>query len=280
MSKWMLSLCLALFGSALIVADADAKRLGGGRAVGTQRNVTPPPAKAPTQQQAAPAQNTQPAAPASAGSKWGGILGGLALGGLLGYLMGGSGAFGAMLGMLLLAALAIAAVLAVRAFMSRRGEEPSRPMQLAGMGRATVASPPPSPGEGARLAAPPAANVPAGFDTAGFLRGARMNFMKLQLANDQGNLDEIREFTTSDVFESLRQDVLSRGRQETNIMSVDADLLELSTEDGKYWASVRFSGMEQETPGSSPVGFEEIWNLVKPADGSSGWLLAGIQQMH
>ena len=153
-------------------------------------------------------------------------------------------------------------------------------MQLAGMGRETLASPPPSQGEGARLAAPPAANVPAGFDTAGFLRGARMNFMKLQLANDQGNLDEIREFTTSDVFEALKQDVLSRGRQETNIMSVDADLLELSTEDGKYWASVRFSGMEQETPGSSPVGFEEIWNLVKPTDGSSGWLLAGIQQMH
>ena len=25
--------------------------------------------------------------------------------------------------------------------------------------------------------------------------------------------------------------------------------------------------------------FEEIWNLQKPADGSSGWLLAGIQQL-
>jgi predicted lipid-binding transport protein (Tim44 family) len=43
---------------------------------------------------------------------------------------------------------------------------------------------------------------------------------------------------------------------------------------------VRFSGMVRETPGTQPVGFEEVWNLVKPADGSSGWLLAGIQQMH
>ena len=32
--------------------------------------------------------------------------------------------------------------------------------------------------------------------------------------------------------------------------------------------------------GAAPAGFEEIWNLVKPVDGSSGWQLAGIQQMH
>ena len=31
---------------------------------------------------------------------------------------------------------------------------------------------------------------------------------------------------------------------------------------------------------AEPVQFTEVWNLVKPADGSSGWLLAGIQQMH
>ena len=27
-----------------------------------------------------------------------------------------------------------------------------------------------------------------------------------------------------------------------------------------------------------PKAFDEMWNLVKPVDGSSGWLLAGIQQ--
>jgi predicted lipid-binding transport protein (Tim44 family) len=43
---------------------------------------------------------------------------------------------------------------------------------------------------------------------------------------------------------------------------------------------VRFSGLVRETPGAAPASFEEVWNLMKPADGSSGWLLAGIQQMH
>ena len=43
---------------------------------------------------------------------------------------------------------------------------------------------------------------------------------------------------------------------------------------------MRFSGTVREAPGAEPEAFAEVWNLVKPADGSSGWLLAGIQQMH
>jgi len=63
-------------------------------------------------------------------------------------------------------------------------------------------------------------------------------------------------------------------------MALNAELLELNSEEGRHWASVRFSGMVRETPGSAPVDFEELWNLSKPIDGSSGWLLAGIQPTH
>ena len=62
--------------------------------------------------------------------------------------------------------------------------------------------------------------------------------------------------------------------------ALNADLLEVVTEGDKHWASVRFSGLMRETPGDAPVGFEEVWNLTKPVDGSAGWQLAGIQQMH
>jgi predicted lipid-binding transport protein (Tim44 family) len=121
--------------------------------------------------------------------------------------------------------------------------------------------------------------IPAGFDTAGFLRGAKMNFIKLQMANDAGRIDEIREFTTPELYDELRRD-RPAGAQQTDVVALNADLLEVATEKNQFWASVRFSGMVRETPGTQPVGFEEVWNLVKPADGSSGWLLAGIQQMH
>ena len=268
MRKWLLGFSFIFLGVALIATDADARRVGGGRSVGAQRSVTPPPAAAP----AKPAQPAQ-AAPQQP-SRWGalgGLLGGLALGGLLGYLFGGSG----LLGFLLLAALAVAIVLAIRAAAARRAERP-RPVQFAGIGEETVAAPPPS--QPANVIAAPA-SPPAGFDTAGFLRTAKMNFIKLQLANDAGRLDEIRDFTTREMFDELRRD-LPAGAQQTDVVALNADLLELATERDQHWAAVRFSGMVRETPDTDAVGFEEVWNLVKPADGSSGWLLAGIQQMH
>jgi predicted lipid-binding transport protein (Tim44 family) len=291
MSKWILAIIVTIFGATFVATEADAaKRTGGGKNVGVQRNVTAPPAKAAPQgtQQAAPSQGTpaqpNPAAAASPASKWGGILGGLALGGMLGYLLGGGG-LGAVGNILMIALLAFAAVFIVRALLSRRagGTEREQPAQLAGMQGETMTPPPSQPqtSYGGQVAASPAVNVPAGFDAAGFLRGARMNFMKLQLANDRGELREIQEFTTPEMYEALKQDIVARnGKQETDIMSVDADLLELVTEGDQYWASVRFSGMERERPGGEAQGFEEVWNLVKPTNGSSGWLLAGIQQMH
>ena len=258
MRKWLLALCTMVFGVAMVAMDADAGRLGGGRSVGAQRNVTAPPAAVP----AKPAQ--QQAAPQPQPSRWGGILGGLAIGGLLGYLFGGSG----LLGFLLLGLLAMVAVAAVRA--ARR----SHPVQLAGMNEAV-----PAPSEKATGAAlTRVASLPAGFDAAGFLKAAKTNFLKLQVAHDAGRIDEIREFTTPEMFDALRGQFESG--QETDVASLDADLLEVATEQDKHWASVRFSGTLRESPGSAPVGFSEVWNLVKPVDGSSGWLLAGIQQMH
>ena len=97
-------------------------------------------------------------------------------------------------------------------------------------------------------------------------------------ANDAGRLEEIREFTTEELYEALKND--AHGREETEVTGLDADLLELVTEGKEHWASVRFSGLVSETPGAAPGGFAEVWNLVKPVDGSRGWQLAGIKPMH
>ena len=282
MNTFLFGICAVLLGATLAMGDAEAKRLGGGRSVGTQRSVTAPPASTPAkpaQQQAAPGAQ-QPAPAASGLSRWLPMLGGLAIGGLLGSMFGGSG----LGGILLLALLAIGAVMLFKALSRRRDEAGShQPVQFAGMGaRETVKMPLASslpensfPGQSAQ-----AANIPAGFDTATFLRGAKMNFIKLQAANDAGNLEDIRELATQEMFDVLSRDVRTSGSaQHTDVVSLDADLLEVATEDNQYWASVRFSGTVREAPDAAPEGFQEVWNLVKPADGSSGWLLAGIQQM-
>jgi len=293
MRKLITGFAAALICVVFAATEADAaSRVGGARSLGTQRNVTnAPPAAAPAkpmQQAAAPAA-AQPAA--SGMSRWMPLLGGLALGGALGWLMGANGMGGMMVGLLLAGLLVFAVIFVIRMLMQKRGAEPQR-MQYAAagsqgpfssMGNETVAAPPPS--QAAGFDTPPvsaAANVPAGFDVAGFLRGAKLNYMKLQIANDQGNLDELREFTSDALFEELKKDVQARGneKQRTDVLALNADLLEVVTEGDKHWASVRFSGSVRESPGEAPTGFEEVWNLAKPVSGTQGWQLAGIQQMH
>jgi len=280
MTKGLIGFCALAFSALLVVQTADAARLGGARSSGVQRSVpkTPPaatPAK-PAQEQAAPNQAAPTAQPQPSGlARWMPALGGLALGGLLGYLFAGNG----LGGILLLVLLAVVAVLAFRA-LARRGAQSPQPVQYAGMDRQTTLTPPSAPAPGDAM--PTAARFPAGFDAASFLRGAKMNFVKLQFANDQGRLEDIREFTTDEMFEALERDIHDRhgAGQQTDIESLDAQLVDLATEGPQHWASVRFSGRVREVPGAVPVDFAEVWNLVKPADGSSGWLLAGIQQMH
>lgn len=286
MKKLVFGFAAALLCVVFVASEAEARRLGGARSLGAQRNVTttPPaatPAKPAQAQPAAPAA-TQPQ-PASGFARWAPLLGGLALGGALGWLMGANGMGGLLVGLLLLGLLVYAAISVVRMLAQKRGGAPVR-LQYASLGNETVAAPPPSQAAGfeARPQAADGAPVPAGFDVAGFLRGAKLNYMKLQIANDQGNLDELREFTSDELFEELKKDVLSRGglKQQTDVLALNADLLEVVTEGDKHWASVRFSGTVRESPGEAPTGFEEVWNLAKPVSGSQGWQLAGIQQMH
>jgi|SRR6185369_6167308 len=288
MKKLVLGFAAALLCVAFVATDADAaKRLGGGGSVGAQRNITSaPPAAAPAkpaQQAAAPAAAPAAAQPASGFARWAPLLGGLALGGALGWLMGANGMGGLMVGMLLVGLLVFAAMFVVRMLKQKGGEAPQRFQYAGGMGNETVAAPPPS--QAAGFEAQPVAvrsSVPDGFDVAGFLKGAKLNYMRLQIANDQGNLEELREFTSDELFEELKKDVVGRGnaKQQTDVLALNADLLEVVTEGDKHWASVRFSGSLRESPGDAPQGFEEVWNLAKPVSGAGGWQLAGIQQMH
>lgn len=279
MGKLWLGVAALVLGVVIAVPDADARRLGGARSIGAQRNVTAP---APAAASAKPASPAAPAAPAESRGKWGGLLGGLALGGALGALFAGSPVLGTLVGAAVLAMLAFAVFAVVRSLRaSRAAPAPAPAFQYAGLGSETVAAPPPSQAAGldprATLSAP-RPPWPAGFDVGAFLHAAKENFIRLQIANDRGQLDELREVTTTGMYEALRAD--TGAGQQTDVVTLRADLLEVATEAGRHWASVRFSGLMRETPGAEPSSFEEIWNLTKPEDGSTGWLLAGIQQTH
>jgi predicted lipid-binding transport protein (Tim44 family) len=179
--------------------------------------------------------------------------------------------------------LAGVAVFALMRLLSKRRPQGAQ-LQYAGFGNETVAAPPPSqlPGDAGvqpNYRSQFVSNIPAGFDVEAFLKEARRNFQRLQQANDRGDLARLRQVTTEDMFNTLKDDVVGHsGAQQTDVVTLNAALLELVTEGELHWASVRFSGSIREEASAPAEPFEEIWHMRKPVNGSSGWLLAGIQQ--
>jgi len=283
MKRFLFSLFALVVTAGFVIDDAEARRLGGGRSTGIQRQAAPDkPVTPPAAQQAAPATNPAAAGARKPMSPWFGALAGLAAGLGLAYLFGEQ--LGTILMIMLLAVAGIAVVgLLARAFLKPRAQAAPGGMQFAHLGNETVAAPPPSQ-SGVQLPdfrSQFTPRIPAGFNADAFLREAKKSFLALQEANDRGNVDGIRDLVTDAMFDHLKRDIAERGaaRQATDVVSLDARLLELVTESGMHWASIRFSGLIREEAGAAPQAFEEVWNLQKPERGDAGWMLAGIQQV-
>ena len=315
MRSLALALALVVASTATLPIVAEARRLGGGGAVGMQRSV--PPRAAPEALPARPATPTaQPAAvpPTAAAAaaapkrSWLGPIAGLAAGlgiaALMSHLGFGAG-FGNIIMMVLLAVVGFALIrFLMRRFMPSTPAAANGGMQLAAAGapapNAPVSFPDERPAQfrglqtgsdiprelasvGAPLAATAAlvaaARLPADFDAPAFERIAKMIFIRLQAANDSGDQGDLRAFTTPEMFAHLKLDLQERGAaaQQTDVERVDAEVLDVVSEDDRQIVSVRFHGLIREQVGAAAEPFDEVWHLVKPADGSREWAIAGIQ---
>jgi predicted lipid-binding transport protein (Tim44 family) len=83
------------------------------------------------------------------------------------------------------------------------------------------------------------------------------------------------------MFAEIKLEIDERGRapQQTDVVTLNAELLDVAEEGKQYVASVRFHGAIREVEGAAPEAFDEVWHLTKPVDGSHGWAVAGIQQV-
>ena len=310
-----ISMTLAALTLSFVPGDADAKRLGGGKPAGMQRQAPPAnatPHQTPAQNAAPAPANTPAAAPAAAATppkrNWMGPLAGVAAGlgmaALFSHFGMGGALGGAMGSFLMIALLALVAFVAVRFVMSRmRGGSIGAGPQLAGAGAAAGGGstgwqpaqpqmPAPlqrnalesSPVAAAPLAAAPAAvaavptTLPGGMATSEFERLAKMVFIRLQAANDSANLDDLRKFTTPELFASLRLDLQDRGttKQVTDVVQIDATVVDTVRENNQDIVTVRYQGLIREEADAGAQPFHELWHLVRPADGSADWAIAGI----
>jgi predicted lipid-binding transport protein (Tim44 family) len=300
MKKIVLSVFIALLGASFVALDAQAKRLGGGGTSGMQRQMpaTPPAPTSPPAQQAPAATptaaGTATPAPAPRGS-WMGPIAGLAAGLGLAALMSHLG-MGAEFGnLLMIMLLVLAAVVAIRFVMRRLGPAAqnggdvatAQGLQYAGAGGAPDGSWTSQPG-GASVAtrgpvpalAPAGPTLPAGFDSAGFERFAKLIFIRMQAANDRADLEDLRQFATPEMFAVFRLDLQERKgtQQQTDVVQLDAQVLDFVQEEARQVVSVRFHGLIREEKDGAAAPFDEVWHLVKPIDGSREWAIAGIAQ--
>lgn len=267
-------------GLTMAVGNAEAARVGGGKSVGMQRQMAPvsKPASA-TPPQAAPAPGMAAAQPKRS---WLGPIAGLAAGLGLAALASHFG-FGEELANIMMIALLAFAVMAVIGFLMRKRAGQQATMAGAGAPYAasTYANNSQFESQQSTGTSVGGAKVPAGFDVDTFVRNAKVGFIRLQAAHDAGDLADIREFTSPEMFAEIRMDLEQRNGlpQKTDIVSLNADILEVSEENQRYVVSVRFNGMLREEANAAPVGIDEVWHLTKPVTGQGGWVLAGIQQL-
>ncbi len=316
----MLAVVFTLGLSTVAMNAEAAKRIGSGKSMGTQRQATADKAPgAPAQTAAAGAGAAGAAAAAAPKRSWMGPLAGLAAGLGLAALASSLGLGGELASMMMFGILAAAVMVAIGFFMRKRAAAQQQASSGAGAGGmqyaharagqetgadnridpATPAYKTASPagssnagganaglgigsgiGSGISSGVASAPRIPADFDTASFERNAKVNFIRLQAANDTGNLDDIRQFTTPEMFAELKMELADRNgvSQKTDVVSIHAQVMEVEEDADRYVVSVRFTGVIKTDIGEPDESFDEVWHLTKLRQGSTGWVLSGIQQ--
>lgn len=283
---WALVAILLTF--TLTMEAAHAKRLGGGRSFGRSYQTAPAPSRnnadAPAQRQQAAAGKQ---APGVGKGLMGGLLGGLLVGGLFAALFAG-GAFDGLqlMDMLIIAALAFVIFKVIRGM--RQVSAPVRAPQPAYAGAGQQMPPPVF---GARRDAPVAApvssaasqavpfNLPLGFDTPAFLDGAKEHYRILQDAWNKNDLAKIQEYVTSELYTDLQAERASlTTNPQTEVLSVNAELVRADQQFGNAEVSIRFSGRYRDAAEGVEEDFVDIWHLERDyARVEAPWLITGVQ---
>jgi len=323
MKRWLSVVSMSLI--LLAGQAEAAKRFGGGTSFGkqssnvTQRQAAPAPT-APTQA----ATTASPTAAVAPRKPWGSMMGGLAAGLGLAWLASSLGMGEAMGQVLLFALLALLIMAAVGWFKRRKNQDSqvsASPFAFQGAGAGSPASVPVSyrpenvgndasarPWERAATAfdsaspdgdSPAAAGsmigsglsgsqtwgIPEGFDSAGFLKAAKANFVSLQAAWDKSDIPALRVMMTDTMLKEIQAQLAERENHtggpvnQTEVVMIEAHLLGIEDLGDEYMASVEFTGMIREEPSAGPSPFREVWNMIKPKNGRSGWLVAGVQAL-
>ena len=277
--------CASMF---MVIQDAEAKRFGGGRSMGRSAHYSRPatPTRSTTRSTQGNRSNNQQR---SGMGRFMGPLAGLAAGGLLAAMFMGGGFEGIQFfDIIIIALLVFGGLWLFRRMRAGGGAQRQRYAAGAGAGSGTGGNPSgfqvPDIGSGvgggnAESATGLSQKAPPWFDVAGFLKGAKQQFMTMQKAWDNRDLKKIAETVTPDMYKELKQEIDSMGENHTEVVTINTELLGFSYEPNLIIVHVRMTGLIREQADAQPAPFDEVW-LVQRATNTqqANWYVAGIQQ--
>jgi len=129
-------------------------------------------------------------------------------------------------------------------------------------------------------AAPSAPSASVLSDKEAFLQAARQYFMSLQSAFDKGDLEPFRDWMVPELLVDLSAQIRERGNafNQTEVLTLSAQILDEKAESDANWVSVRFFGTTKEHPEPEPQSFNEAWHFKQCRFTSNDpWKLAGIE---
>ena len=310
----LLAFVIVAFSLLSVSHVAEAKRFGGGKSFGFQKQVAPKQYnQTPSKHAAAPAKNTTTAKPApaanSGASKWLGPLAGIAAGGLLAAMLFGDGFEGLQLFDILLFAL-IAFVLfkllrhrvtsqqqaayegmqrqeqrdyrnadTYSNVQTRQSKSEAPAYQPEVQGSIFGADLEDGLGQGTSANAHYFDEIPSWFDEAQFVEGAKSHFIALQKAWDEVDLNEIKSYCTESLYSALELELqgVQPGDNQTRVDELNAEMAAIAVDGEFLVVSIRFTGfIEEDAHGAH--AFNEVWHIRRLANDEGNWRVAGIQQ--
>jgi predicted lipid-binding transport protein (Tim44 family) len=140
--------------------------------------------------------------------------------------------------------------------------------------------------EGARPAVRPLRGacvaLPDCFEHDMLLVELRLHFVRLQEAWDLGAMAALQGLTTPEMLAEfcLEQPAcIGEASSRTDVVTLQAELFAFEELGGAFVASVEFSGLMRHAPGEVAAPFRELWMLMRPKHGASGWKLARHQAL-
>lgn len=117
-----------------------------------------------------------------------------------------------------------------------------------------------------------AVTLPQGLELASLLAAARSQFVRLQAAWDAGDVELLGQLTAPAVWRELCAELPARGSGAncTEVLALQARLLDCVEAPGAWLLSVEFTGVLREGAGAGAEPFHEWWMLAREKSPAGG----------